>query len=206
MKKRFLSVLLGLLMVCCLGLTACSCLGNSSGESKIVLDSEIVSTVELGSSFTVPTAHLVNEKDEKIEGAVELQVLNPSEIIIATSAMEIVADKVGTYKITYSYQGFEPLVYEVKSQDTIGPIITADDVFYNLYKDEPVVLPTQIIEDVSGVDYTTSVLKVYKKDNPSKEYTVSNMGTFVPDEVGEYVYVKFAIRLEINHLNNGNLR
>ena len=189
MKKRFLSILFAILMVCSLGLTACSCNGESSDVTKIVLDGEIVSTVELGASFTVPTAHLADGNGKQVEGTVEVEVLNPSEIVIATSAMDVLASKVGTYKVTYSYQGLESLVYEIKSQDTTGPSITPDDVFYNLFKDEAVVLPTEVTEDVSGVDYTTSVKKVYKKDNPSKEYTISNMGTFVPDEVGEYVYV-----------------
>ena len=189
MNKRFLSLLIGLLLTfCTMAFVLSGCDKQKQQEIKIALDGEIVSTVEFGGTFTVPSARLVDQDNNAVDGDIEIIISNPNDIVVSTAAGEINADKIGNYKVSYSSLGVDSLEYVVKSQDTVGPTITAKDVFYNLYKGEEVYLPTEIVEDVSEVDYNSAVLKVYKKDNPSKQYTISNMKTFVPDEVGEYVY------------------
>ena len=145
MKRRFLSLILGLMLTCCLAMFfAAGCGSGGQNEVKIVLDSEIASTVELGSSFIVPSAHLA-DKNGTVDGTVEIEVRNPNDIIVSTSAIEMDADIIGDYKITYSSAGVESASYVIKSQDTTGPVITANDVFYNLYKGEEVSLPSEIV-------------------------------------------------------------
>ena len=185
MKKLLLSLFLGLLM----SLSALTFIACGNNESyNIVVDGEVVQTVELGSMITIPSAHLVDDNNQAGEGKVEIMVTNPHNVIVTTSAMDIKAKLLGEYKITYSYKNSEKVEYTVKSQDTAGPVINATDIIYNMYKGEEVKLPNIEVEDVSDVKLEDAVLKVFYKSEPNTPYTISNMRTFVPDKTGTYVY------------------
>lgn len=193
MRKILISVLLGIaLLMNTLFIVACNNAPQNSGPpvpfTRIELVNEPAVLVEIGDNITIPDAVIYDENDSLINKKVEIIVTNPIGIIVATSPIEIKSKIAGEYKIEYSYPGAETITKTVVVQDTGGPEIELLDVFYNMFVNQAVKLPNVKYTDGSGIDARNATLKVYYKADPNKTYEISNMLTFVPDQVGTYVY------------------
>lgn len=188
-RKLFLCLVIGLVLSLCMAVfTAC----DEAPASKIIIEQKVASTAELGTYITVPTAYAVDENDQRIDDEVDIKVVNPHGIIVATSVIDIKAKICGNYKITYSYKDAEAVTYAVKVQDTTGPIVTAKDIFYNPYLNEEVRLFDVKMDDLSGVDNEQTEIKIYHKET-GEEYPITQMRTFFPDKTGIYVYSVTAV-------------
>lgn len=189
MKKLYKTIIVTILSVMSALFMLTACNGNSSGAAEIIVEGQDY-TVEVNEIIKVPAAWLADKNGETVEGEVEVSVVNPKNVVVATSVMDIQAKILGEYRITYSYEGVEDVVIKVLSQDSRGPVLTLDDTFANMYKGQSVLLPNINIDDFSEIDNDSAVFKVYYLNGETREEKSINKlaNSFVADEAGNYIY------------------
>ena len=185
--KRLLSVLALAILMTATAFSLFAC--GSSNVDAIKVDATDFA-VEANQTFLIPQAYTVDKAGERLEEEPAITVTNPNGIVVATSSIEIKAKVLGDYVITYTHPDADDVVITAKCQDTQGPTLELDDVFYNAYKGEKVKLPNVEISDFSEINTKNAVFKVFRVDGDDKEEMdieqLSN--TFIPDKTGNYVY------------------
>ena len=188
--KKFVKVFLTALfcLSCVLGVTT-ACGGNGTDAAKIEVDGQDF-TVEVNETFRVPAARLVDKEGAEVVGTVDVSVVNPNNVVVATSVLDLKARMIGEYRITYSHQGLEDVTVRVLSQDSKGPVLSLDNTFANLYRGEAVLLPNVDMEDFSEIDLESAIFRVYYVEEGAREEKTINQlaNSFIADKAGEYVY------------------
>ncbi len=189
--KKFIKILMAAALCLSLGLGIFAACGEKSsvGAAKIAVDGSDY-TVEVGDNIEIPDARLVDSAGNVVEGVIDISVVNPKNVVVATSDVNVPAKIIGDYKITYSHSGVEDFVITVSSVDSKGPVLSLDNTFGNLYKDRAVVLPNIEMDDFSEIDMNNAVIAVYYVNGEERvEKNINSLtNTFIADQTGEYVY------------------
>ena len=187
MLKKFVCCLTAALLLAGIFVLA-GCKEEETGDIlyEIVVDGSDC-TINVGTSYQMPAAHLVDKSGNKAEGELSYQVRNPNDTLILTSYGSFRCNVLGDYKISYIAKNAETKIVTVSVKDLEAPKVTVS-VPPELVADTDIRMPVINFEDYSDIDYSATTIKLYKNVNGTEtEYPYDEFKNyFHPDESAYY--------------------